>query len=643
MLTVNNQQVVQWYESTMYEKTYIWISVGLLLIPFISSTDLRRILPMNLKIRMGEDMQLRLTRILPDNISCYVKTPLLTTYNLESTELDSSGRLSYWTENGECGLRVKNVTQLDAGAWRLTAKNDSTTIVDVTFVEVLDKVTPSDIQVAIESGLPYTLLLEENTEYCNIQQPHSEQTILVGGVCQIDLNQPTLAVQGNWIGMAGIVGQIQEVTAHVKLNVYHDKLVSGFIQDSTTNAIHAYCYLQDSEESLDFCRFSRADNDKIGFRLSEGLRNGRYSYFGAGLENGYCGMTIESPMPEDYGQWQCSVGVKDEKPFGSIIQIYSHTSGAMMARALPTELSVTHLRGKLQLRCEATVSISYCWLVAPDGTIFNPDPRSTKADAPYKYIGDGFGKGQCALEIYISEMSHDGEWICHMGPEELGFELTTAINVRISDTPLAAENRRIEVTRDESLSLQCRIVPEKISIEYCRFLMPDGTGIHISDEITENNPLILEGTRYWFSGESLHLGGCGIKVDKASSKHIGNWTCAARLLLGGNGEEALDRIAVHVIEPSVIHETNLESLTASATTGIVMGVGLLLLILVAGSLYAIKRLKAGPQMDTYSLNTVSITGTDSRRSSSSTNSNGDLIDMTVNTPTILYNSSSSHN
>lgn len=55
----------------------------------------------------------------------------------------------------------------------------------------------------------------------------------------------------------------------------------------------------------------------------------------------------------------------------------------------------------------------------------------------------------------------------------------------ILETPLAAENHEVGATDSQTLTITCRTVPDRISLEYCRFLMPDGTGIHIGDEITQ--------------------------------------------------------------------------------------------------------------------------------------------------------------
>ncbi|XP_046431578.1 uncharacterized protein LOC124185158 [Neodiprion fabricii] len=616
--------------ASMVSKNYLTLSLGFAVFTSVIASDLRRILPLDLKIREGEDLQLRLTSALPNMVSCYVKTPLLTSFNLESGESDSSNRINYWTENGECGVRARSVTKDDTGRWRLTAKNASHTLVDATFVEVLDKVSESEKSYDIESGLEYTLMLKENTKYCSVDQPHSEVTLLVGGECKVELQQPTAAIRGNWKATTGVVGQLQEIPAKVELNVYQDQLAVGYVIHHDSNTINAYCNLRDSEKELEFCRFVRPDSTQTGYQLSEGLHSGRYGYYGAGLKNGECGITIETPTQEDYGQWQCSVGVKDEVPFGTYVQISSGANRAAVVRgqALPTEATATYVHGKLQLRCEANVPISYCWFLGPDGEIFTPTQSLQQEDLPYKYIGNGFGKGQCGMEIKTAEVKHKGQWTCHMGPSTPGFELISTIDVAVSETPLAAKNRHISTISQRTLTLECRTVPEKISISYCRFLMPDGTGIHISDEISENNPLLLGNAHYSFYGDGLRLGGCGLKVDRILPKHLGTWTCAARLEVSINNSEVFDTIVVSTTESSSQNAAGEENLTASATAGIVSGVLILAGLLAAGSVYMVKWIKARQLQDNTSrLEVISVSTDESRRSSSSTNSGISLADM----------------
>ena len=84
-------------------------------------------------------MQLRLTSILSNEISCYVRTPWLQDINLKVDE-DEDDRIKFWSENNSCGVEVKNVKKEDQGFWRLISKDGSNKrLVDAVNVKVLGK------------------------------------------------------------------------------------------------------------------------------------------------------------------------------------------------------------------------------------------------------------------------------------------------------------------------------------------------------------------------------------------------------------------------------------------------------------------------------------------------------------------------
>lgn len=38
----------------------------------------------------------------------------------------------------------------------------------------------------------------------------------------------------------------------------------------------------------------------------------------------------------------------------------------------------------------------------------------------------------------------------------------------------------------ESVSLECRSIPKGVPLDYCRFILPDGTGFSLNEQSTEN-------------------------------------------------------------------------------------------------------------------------------------------------------------
>ena len=43
----------------------------------------------------------------------------------------------------------------------------------------------------------------------------------------------------------------------------------------------------------------------------------------------------------------------------------------------------------------------------------------------------------------------------------------------------------------DSVSIKCETVPNRVSLQYCRFFSPAGIGIHIDEKITKEKYLIF--------------------------------------------------------------------------------------------------------------------------------------------------------
>ncbi|XP_049779329.1 uncharacterized protein LOC126176227 [Schistocerca cancellata] len=92
---------------------------------------------------------------------------------------------------------------------------------------------------------------------------------------------------------------------HVKANKLsvERKIIDAANGDSTL----LYCYSTQHQQPLDMCHFIRPDGRGLTLDGSNRVIEGRYSYFGNGLDLGDCGLHITSVTAQDYGQWTCSV------------------------------------------------------------------------------------------------------------------------------------------------------------------------------------------------------------------------------------------------------------------------------------------------------------------------------------------------
>ncbi|XP_024941216.1 uncharacterized protein LOC107268147 isoform X2 [Cephus cinctus] len=590
----------------------------------------RRILPTSLTIREGEDMQLRLTKVFDQKEdSCYLKTPALQSYNLrsmsdESISEDDSLRIMHWSENGECGGLVKNISKKDGGRWRLTAKSQDRTIVDAVTVNVLDKFVDTVTEVSILSGLAYSLVLSENVSYCMVQRPHDELYVDVGNECKIEMARPTLAEYGKWMAKTGIPGQIEEVVKTTKVNVVRENLISGYRQSADGKLLHLYCNVVHYDEKLELCRFAKVNSSESSLRLSEGLRKGKYGYYGGGLASGECGLSIENPNESDASLWHCLVGFPHQSPFGAYIHVLNSRRTNDLHSHVTSSVSpvVTMVSKSLLLDCRASMALSYCRFQGPDGSIFTPLPEmdaniERAASSNYWYTGIGLHNGRCGMMISAAKKEHNGTWTCHMGPEVPDLELTSTIVVRIAETPLAATTKFVKIEKiGDSVSLQCQTVPNRVALQYCRFYSPENIGIHVSHEITEERPLILEnGDKYWFSGSNTSIGECGLTIAQIKPRHFGNWICAAILEAQTTNLEAFDTIIVYI--------ENNENLSVAAGMGIAMG-AMAVAIAIAASIAFFVKIRKGTRIENTSApgnNASEIISMCSLSSSSSSSSN----------------------
>lgn len=73
-----------------------------------------------------------------------------------------------------------------------------------------------------------------------------------------------------------------------------------------------------SKRVINFCRFFRL-NDDVGYNLDAGRGEGRYRYYGDGLAQHECGISIANPDENDKSPWKCWMGVDGKEIVGAII------------------------------------------------------------------------------------------------------------------------------------------------------------------------------------------------------------------------------------------------------------------------------------------------------------------------------------
>lgn len=72
-----------------------------------------------------------------------------------------------------------------------------------------------------------------------------------------------------------------------------------------------------------------------------------------------------------------------------------------------------------------------------------------------------------------------------------GFYKRVGFIVKIVESPFVATNLFQDAQQSHSLLLECRSIPEHLPLEYCRFVLPDGTGFSINENSTSKKYVCL--------------------------------------------------------------------------------------------------------------------------------------------------------
>uniref|UniRef100_A0A336MU22 CSON004819 protein n=1 Tax=Culicoides sonorensis TaxID=179676 RepID=A0A336MU22_CULSO len=460
----------------------------------------------------GSDINLKLVNPFNATQICSYRTPK----SIKNEEIGTQARIIKW-DTEICGIIVKSVTKSDEGIWRLASKRDNDFIRGVLMVTIEPK---SEVVMDDES---------EILNYCVVTRPNSIGFPQIGK-CHIPEDLP-----GEWTISKGIQGQNKEIIEEV----YHEPKVETLttkVEKERTGSIHLLCTLKNSNRMVKACRFLRVSDNK-GFNMDDGLGSDYYRFYGKGLEDNECGISITKPGVQDKGLWKCFIstvtqdGKSQEKSFGS----------ALDAGDVPTNLRITFpgrqalISGqKSNITCNANLPISYCWFRKPNGQIISvsdqidmthdEDEENSKS---FSYHGLSFGLGDCGIELKEVKPEDAGQWRCSVGTAKAGFEAQQIfqVDVRQTDPLIVAEMPQITVNTGDSFKIECHTVTSHMPLEQCHFVTPTGTGFSIDESVTSENSL---GAYYFNPNRKMRSGWCSLIVKRARKEHAGTWQCMAK-------------------------------------------------------------------------------------------------------------------
>ncbi|XP_043270565.1 uncharacterized protein [Venturia canescens] len=426
-------------------------------------------------------------------------------------------------------------------------------------------------------GKPAKLEVRETDMlFCQIIRPDGSTTRIQYGVCEVEIPAVTTFHYGTWIASFALKGKMELDSTEIDVELWDLDSLDAKIIPGSGPELNLLC--RTGVSSLKFCTFIRPD--KYTINLPVGVGNENYSYYGDGYkddtESRYyadCGITIHNPSDDDFGLWNCEMGVQQGNSVetrGTVIEVNKSRSG----RSYNVKSSdVIVKRGETySIRCKVNAKLDYCWLRSPNGTVFSISSEISSLSS-IKYIGKGFTMGDCGTVVNNAQSSDNGTWTCHLGLSG-GTEVMETILVQVADSYLIATEKIVQIK--DVAKLSCKIFSgESGALKYCRWVRPDGYGIHYQDA-----------WRYTMFNDRSS---CVLNIPNVTSEDIGMWTCAG--MLTGNVESEQSAF--------IQLEWVANDMTTINVLSIILGCGILVFTLISvffAAMFLNKRKKIQQQM-----------------------------------------------
>uniref|UniRef100_A0A182RF15 Ig-like domain-containing protein n=1 Tax=Anopheles funestus TaxID=62324 RepID=A0A182RF15_ANOFN len=546
------------------------------------------IYPPNVTVAEGEVMHLRLLVPMQEGDRCLYREPgSPTDVDVHGVERDltasrkiSHGKMVRFGE-AECSIRVNPVHQRDGGFWRLTLVHGVERIRGVTMVDVIER--PSVPEIGIGGGAAGAAVSSldeispERTEYCFVlrQDTASEGAASVPMYerCHLPLSETDPTGAGVWSVIAGVQGQMREMTYGIHIENKAEQIVTTVHKESDYHVLS--CNLLYTNLMLKFCRFVRLA-DGLGLNVIPGIGTSRYGYIGAGFERNECGLEILGPEGLDKGTWKCLLGYGDDsltKVSGAVVD--NSDINPPLAIMRPDEMVTAQNGSMASLQCNANKPIDYCWFRGPHGQFYSLSESLTaeRNDGHYWYGGISLEMGECGItfaNIFADE--HAGQWHCYVGSGHVtALEVSATFQVRISSSQMISQSDRVEVRLDFPALLGCDSIPRGTPLQYCRFVTPTGQAFSLNENITTDRPIL---NRFYSNpNHNLAKGSCSLVIASVQMEDFGEWICAGKI--EGHPMEHIYGIVLHnrdeQIPPDGEPEPAGGTLSAASIGGMVIG------------------------------------------------------------------------
>ncbi|XP_022829580.1 uncharacterized protein LOC111358600 [Spodoptera litura] len=249
------------------------------------------------------------------------------------------------------------------------------------------------------------------------------------------------------------------------------------------------------------------------------------------LVPGQCKVTLDRTSRAVQGRWSVVLGIP-----GRITELHVDRSVSVEGERLDVGF-VRDADNHIHLYCNilhTEKNITFCRFQKTTETS-GLNVMDGLSDGRYSYYGDGFFKKHCGLTIESATSTDYGTWRCTIGVQERDGNVIhqrTPMQALITVAEQEAPRIRRQLTRDSSgpeeetrtvfvedntsLTLMCRA---DASLQYCWFQHPNGSQYTpVERQVQGEQP-------FWYTGENLQSGDCGITFAHVSQNDSGIWTC----------------------------------------------------------------------------------------------------------------------
>ncbi|XP_052873759.1 uncharacterized protein LOC128279077 [Anopheles cruzii] len=548
------------------------------------------IYPPSVTVAEGEWIYLRLLVPKESTDRCLYREP----GSRQDIEVPASGQQSagdrrdvsnQHARENECGIRVSSVQERHAGFWRLTLERGTDRIRGVTMVDVIKRPVVPEVSDGSVGSLDD--LSPDRTEYCYVQRSDGGTERLdvpMHERCTLPLTETDPTGAGIWQVVAGVQGQMREMTYGVNIENNEEQIVPSVRKESNFHILS--CQLRYTKLMLKFCRFFRlADN--FGLNVIPGLGTSRYNYAGAGFERNECGLEILDPDGLDKGLWKCVLGYGDAQQTKVSGAILDNLDTVVPLAIIGRSEGVTAQNGTLAtLQCNVNKPIDYCWFRGPHGQFYSLSESLTPTEnTGHWYSGISLAMGDCGIALEaITDGEHAGLWRCYAGNGRVSaVEVSASFMLRISASQLIGVADRVEIRDGFPAMLGCDSIPKGTPLQHCRFVTPTGDAFSLNENVTHDRP-ILE--RFYSNpNHDLAKGSCSLVIATVRPEDAGRWICAGKI----HGHATEHTASVELV--TNVGGEERATLSAASISGMVIGsIAIVLGAFVVGCWHYRKRL-----------------------------------------------------